>query len=1027
MLDPLYLTSPLQLKPLPFMDLILCHTTADFDTLGAAVGLSRLLPGSRIVLAGGAHAAVRDFLALHRDEYALIERRSVNPDQIRTIAVVDTQVRDRLGAVAEWLALPDITIAVYDHHLGVESDIAATQRQVEAVGATTTLMVEQLQAQQLTPTAAEATVMALGIHVDTGSLTFDQTTARDARALAWLMEQGASLRAIAHYAEPGLAPALQPLLTTALQCLQTETVRGSTIGWIILTLDSFVPGLSSLASHLMQLTDVDALLLAAYYAKKAADHSHTNEPSDKQRLEKQQADEQQLEEHDKRALTVIGRSHIDGTDLNALFQPIGGGGHPRAASVNLHQVNPEATLAQLVTQLKAQVPQPLTARVLMSSPVRTIRPETSIAEAQRLLLRYGHSGLSVVNEAGQLLGIISRRDLDLALHHGFSHAPVKGYMTTNLKTITPDTSLPAIEALMVTYNIGRLPVLDQGNLVGIVTRTDVLRQLHRQEGERGRWREEEARERGQRGDGEPLPSKLRSTIDKPKSLLAALRHCLKPELWQVLSAAAGEAEQQGWHLYLVGGAVRDLLLAIAKGTAQQGELLLEDVDLVVDGFHRAAVVGAGVALAESLQTHYPTARLEIHGKFQTAALLWHRDPVLKSLWVDFATARTEFYPYPAANPEVESSSIQQDLYRRDFTINAMAIRLTEPCAGEMLDFFGGLLDLQAKQIRVLHANSFIEDPTRIYRAVRFATRLGFQLDAQTDSYIRYAIASGVYVQSQDQQRHHQSSQVPVATPALQTRLRAELKYIFQSPYWQPALQTLADLGALQCLHLTLAMDANLWRQLRWVDRGLKWLKRQKAEGNVVDSTGEAGANDVRRRQKAGATSKFYPSAFCPPLSSFPPSWLALLEVLLAHLAPEYRSAVATNLQLQIESTERLQQLETAQLTLTAALSACQRPSEIVQLLKPYDLWLLVLIAVRSERSAQALSKAGSPRRKIWQYLTHWLAIKPPLDGNDLKALGYKPGPQFKAILEALIAATLDGMLSNRAEAEAFVAERFGEG
>ncbi|HEY9896495.1 MAG TPA: poly(A) polymerase, partial [Candidatus Sericytochromatia bacterium] len=139
-----------------------------------------------------------------------------------------------------------------------------------------------------------------------------------------------------------------------------------------------------------------------------------------------------------------------------------------------------------------------------------------------------------------------------------------------------------------------------------------------------------------------------------------------------------------------------------------------------------------------------------------------------------------------------------------------------------------------------------------------------------------------------------------------------------------------------------------------------------------------------------------------------------------------RSAVATNLQLPIDSTERLQQLETAQLTLTAALPACQRPSEIVQLLKPYDLWLLILIAVRSERSAQALSKAGLPRRKIWQYLTQWLAVKPLLDGNDLKALGYKPSPQFKAILEALIAATLDGVLSNRAEAEAFVAERFGE-
>src|SRR4028119_910123 len=114
----------------------------------------------------------------------------------------------------------------------------------------------------------------------------------------------------------------------------------------------------------------------------------------------------------------------------------------------------------------------------MSSPVRTIRPETTISEAQRILLRYGHAGLSVVDENDELVGIVSRRDIDLALHHGFGHAPVKGYMTKNVKTITPQTLLPEIESLMVTYDIGRLPVLVQEQFVGIVTRTDVLRQLH---------------------------------------------------------------------------------------------------------------------------------------------------------------------------------------------------------------------------------------------------------------------------------------------------------------------------------------------------------------------------------------------------------------------------------------------------------------------------------------------------------------------------------------------------------------------
>lgn len=896
------------------MDLILCHTTADFDTLGAAVGLTRLLPGARIVLGGGAHPAVRDFLALHRDEYALIERRSVPADQIRSISVVDTQQRDRLGKVAEWLDLPNVEITVYDHHPDADSDIPAAHRQIDSVGSTTTLIVERLQAEQVTPTPIEATVMALGIHVDTGSLTFDHATVRDARSLAWLMEQGANLRVIAEYVDPGLSPELQDILSTALNDLETRSVEGFAIGSVVLKLDQFTPGLSSVASQLMDLTELDALLLGAHYGD---------------------------------ALTVIGRSRIDGTDLNLLFKPLGGGGHPRAASVNLHEVKPDEVVQQLIADFAAQIPHPPTARELMSSPVRTIRPETTIAEAQRILLRYGHSGLSVVDAGDRLVGVISRRDLDVALHHGFSHAPVKGYMSTNLKTIAPQTLLPEIEALMVTYDIGRLPVLEDGQLLGIVTRTDVLRQLHR---------------------GADLPTELhratepltlKSQIQNSQALLAALQHCLLPELWNVLVLAAQSAEQRGWQLYVVGGAVRDLLRRIQSGA--QGNFLIQDVDLVVDGFHRSAEVGAGVELARSLQSLYPDTRLEVHGKFQTAALLWHNDPALHSLWVDIATARTEFYPYPAANPEVEASSIRQDLYRRDFTINAMAIRLTGPRSGQLLDFFGGVLDLEARQIRVLHANSFIEDPTRIYRAVRFAVRLGFEIDDQTERYIRHAIASGIYEQA-----------LTRVSPALQTRLRAELNYLLEAPYWKAALHKLADLEALRCIHPTLDMDRTLWRQLRLTER---WLRHAQP----------------------------------------PQSWLMLLEVLLAHLAPEYRSPVAEHLQLPADTIERLASLATAQATVTEQLSPDQRPSQIVQILKPYSDRLLVLMAVRVARSQ---------RKQIWRYLTHWSQVKAWIDGRDLKALGYKPGPQFRPILDALIAATLDQVITNRTEAENFVRDRF---
>ncbi len=926
------------------MDLILCHTTADFDTLGAAIALSLLQSGSKVMLTGGSHPTVRDFLALHRDEYALIERRSVNPQEIRALFVVDTQWRDRLGKAAEWLDLP-IPITVYDHHLDAEGDILATHSHVEAVGATTTVLVEQLQAKQVALTSAEATVMALGIHVDTGSLTFDHTTVRDAAALTWLMAQGASLRAIAEYVQPGLSTEVQDLLSPALAQLQTETVQGFSLAWVMLEVDRHIPGLSSLAAWVMSLTNTDVLLLAVHYP--------VNEAGEER-------------------LTVIGRcrgsagaTSTEGIDLDELFKPLGGGGHPKAAALSIRSSEPQVVLDDLLNQLKAQMPQPPIARSLMSAPVRTIRPETTIAEAQRILLRYGHSGLAVMDQE-QLVGVISRRDLDIALHHGFSHAPVKGYMATNLKTIAPDATLPDIEALMVTYDIGRLPVLEQGNLVGIVTRTDVLRQLHQERSELRSERQASA-----------TPA-AKSTLTIGKDLL---QDRLLPSIQQVLDEAAQQAQQQGWQLYLVGGAVRDLLLA-----KPDEPLLIDDIDLVVDGFHptagvaadarcfadttRVAQSAAGVALARALQQTYPAARLQVHGQFQTAAILWHNDPVLDSLWIDIATARTEFYPYPAANPEVEASSIRQDLYRRDFTVNALAVRLTEPRQGEILDFFGGLLDLEARLIRVLHANSFIEDPTRIYRAVRFAVRLGFQIESQTESYIRYAIASGVYQRLQTDK-----------TPALQTRLKQELKYILQAPYWKAAVQKLSDLGALCCVHADLKLTDQLWWQLRMGDR---WLQQFDPDGTL-------------------------------------PHWQVLLEILLSALEPEQRSQAAERLQLSGDGIERLRglgELEEAIFPSSSSAIAASpylSPSQTVHLLSRYDLPTLILLASTQPRPI---------RRQIWQYLTHWRHLKSPLDGNDLKALGYAPGRQYKQILEALLTATLEGQIATRSEAEAFLKQHF---
>ncbi|MGP0128321.1 MAG: CBS domain-containing protein [cyanobacterium endosymbiont of Rhopalodia musculus] len=899
------------------MDLILCHQTVDFDALGAAVGLSCLKTDSRIVLTGGAHPAVRDFLAIYRDEFALIELRSVNPKQICTLMVVDSQKCDRLGTVSSWFDLPHIkTIEIYDHHLNTtsDSDIPATFTEIEPVGATTTLIVERMQRENVYPNPIEATVMALGIHVDTGSLTFSQSTSRDAYALAWLMERGANVKTIAKYCNLGLSPKLQQLLQEALENFEKTDINGYAIASVLLTTETFIPGLSNLAEQLIKLTDSDALLLGHFYDKR-----RNNKP------------------YKKGHLTVIGRTRIEGINLGQLFQVYGGGGHKQAASLMLLEVEPKSTLDKLLQEFIAKIPYPLTARDLMSSPVRTIRPETTIEQAQKVLFRYGHSGLSVVDESDRLVGIISRRDLDLAFHHGLSHAPVKGHMAQHLKTITPDTVLSEIESMMITNDVGRLPVVENDKLLGIVTRTDLLRQIY------------QTRREKQNRNGKQV------SLDS--CFLPSISQRLSSPIWKFLQFAAKEAEKRGWHLYLVGGAVRDFFLS-----EEEEFLLLQDIDLVVDGFRHSADVGAGVELASTLRKTFPNARLSVHGEFQTAALLWHRDPQLGSLLVDIATSRMEFYPYPAANPKVEASSIRQDLYRRDFTINALAVRLTSPREGELLDFFGGMLDLQLRQIRVLHANSFIEDPTRIYRAVRFAVRLEFEIEPQTKAFISNAIKSGIYEKLIIKN---------YTVPALRTRLKTELKYILEANYWKSALKLLADLDALLCLHSKLVLNDTLWWQIRYISR---WLRYLDPKNNLEH-------------------------------------WLLRLEVLINRLEIVESSKIALNFQLPKESIQRLKTLSKIELEIKEKLLEYNLISEITRLFNSYRLPDLILVAVRSSKQI---------RRTIWEYITKWSNIQPLLNGNDLKAMGYKPGPKYKIVLDSLLSSTLDKTIQTKEEAEELV-------
>lgn len=282
---------PAKIVPTSGFNVVLTHCTADFDSLASAVGLAKLwscqnerevvdkthfdssshLP-TFVVLPRGAHPSVQRFLALHKHLFPIRSLKSLPEDLsgLNRLGLVDAQRRDRIGP-AEHLLDHATRITVVDHHLDSDSDIAASDYVLDKVGSVSTLIVERLMEAELDDglTEAEATLLALGIHADTGSLCFDSTTPRDAKALAWVMEQGASQAAIAEHAKESLSPEQQGVLTQALINTNSTEVHGVTVSSVLLAADGFINGLAAVTQDALELSSSDVYLLGLVYEAKS--------------------------------------------------------------------------------------------------------------------------------------------------------------------------------------------------------------------------------------------------------------------------------------------------------------------------------------------------------------------------------------------------------------------------------------------------------------------------------------------------------------------------------------------------------------------------------------------------------------------------------------------------------------------------------------------------------------------------------------------------------------------------------------
>jgi tRNA nucleotidyltransferase (CCA-adding enzyme) len=689
-------------------EVIATHVNTDFDAFASLLAARRLYPGSTAALPSVLNRNVREFARLHADELHCVEAGRLELDAVRRLVVVETLNEARLGELEPVALDPAVETAVFDHHAG---DLPAWVRRENAVlstdGALTTTLVGIIAGRELAVSPLEATVFALGIHEDTGSLTYATATRRDAEALAWCLRHGARQEVLATFLRTPLSEDERALMNALLEAAETHRESGIEVLVCAVTWPQYVEGVSHLAHKITDLTDALALAL--------------------------------LVEMDRRVFAVV-RSRTADLDAVAAATSLGGAGHPQAASA-IFRGTLEEGRRRFLEGLPAAIRKPVRARDVMARPARSVTPDETVAAAMVACQRYGQSGI-LVTENGRLVGSVRREDLDKAIGHGLSHAPVKGIMSGRVPVVDEETSLGELQRLLAGSAEGRLAVLHEQRLVGVVTRSDVLQAL---------------------GEAVEAPAEPAQSIADELRRLERLA-----PVFDAVAAASDAVDG----VYLVGGTVRDILL---------GEPGF-DVDVAVEG--------DAIALARAIARQLG-GRVRAHEKFGTAVVVYGDDQR-----VDVVTARTEFYDAPAALPSVEHAAIRDDLHRRDFTINAMAASLKGADFGRLVDPFGGRSDLVAGRIRVLHNLSFIDDPTRIFRAVRYENRLGFRMDEHTARLARGCIEMGL------------------VGDLSSTRLLDELEALLSEGEVEHSVPRLAELGAAAAIHPQLAADGEAVRLIR---------------------------------------------------------------------------------------------------------------------------------------------------------------------------------------------------------------------
>ncbi len=860
------------------LTIITTHINADFDALASMLAAQKLYPDSLAVFPGSQERTLRNFF-INSVAYLfnMADINEIDFSAVDRLVLVDTRQPSRIGKLAKLLEKPDLDIHIYDHHPSMADDVRGNFEVLEFTGAAVSILTEIIQKKGIEITPDEATVLILGIYEDTGSFTFPSTTEKDFRAAAILLSKGANLNTVSDMIAREISPKQVNLLNDMIQGAIPYNIGGIEVVVTTVNTDKYIPDFAYLVHKMVRMENLNAIIALAGMGNK---------------------------------IYAVGRSRISEVDVADILKPLGGGGHPYAAAGTIRDKTLVQAQHELVDILHKKIRPRHLAQNLMSAPAITVDRKISCHRANELLTRYNINALIVIDKNNPKRlpkGFITRQVIEKALYHELAQVPVSEYMTTELATVAPEADLPEIQDKIIENKQRVLPVLKNDEIIGVITRTDLLNHLVR------------------KTDLTPehIPNPLKEDIQaRTRNVKKFLKERHSHRILHILKTIGETASEKGVSAFVIGGFVRDLFLYRPN----------EDIDIVIEG--------DAIEFARQYAQKF-NARLHTYRKFGTAVIIFK-----DGFKLDVATARMEYYRFPADLPTVEMSSLKLDLFRRDFTINTLAIHLNPENFGTLLDFFTGLKDIKEKTIRVLHNLSFVEDPTRVFRAIRFEKRFNFSIGKLTASLIKNAVRMNFFKRLSGR------------------RVFTELKLILEEENPTPAIIRLQDYDLLKEIHPSLHLSRKTIALLDAARKVLSWFDLLFLEEFYKKWIIYLLA--LTRQADRQTTEEF-----CQRLE----------------LAPRYKILFC---QERIEADNCLYWLEK---------NFSVSNSTLYRKLTNFKTELILYM--------MATSRQKHVKKAISHYFTQLRYVSTSISGSDLINMGLSPGPVFREILEGLRDAKLN--------------------